>query len=915
MRAIDDLDAALSVAIAYFRRHFTVETDHGALIRRAVDAAVGVFPDANAERLREYLERSVSVHITRYIELTDPAGHTPWLAERSPQIDWRFWRRYRDYLTAERRLPLHVIDRLDEVSDETLGLLENPTVRDSPFDRRGLVMGYVQSGKTTNYSAVINKALDAGYKLIIVLAGTLNNLRSQTQIRIDEEVLGMDTAQSQLSADAHGAFGVGKVLGYGILSVGSLTSWRENGDFRVASARRVAVQPGDIPLVLVVKKNGTILRHLIRYFRDFSAHARTDADGRVRVHNIPLLVIDDEADLAGVNTRDIPTDEDGNPLPDYDPTTTNRLIRQLLSSFTQVAYVGYTATPFANIFIHPDAPHVEVGEDLFPRSFIINLPAPSNYIGPGQLLGLGDDTGMPVFRGAEDAEAILPVRHEKTHLIHGLCPSLREAIRGFLLAAAARSARGQRRSHNSMLVHVTQFQDVQDALALLIRRELQMLQRRLQYGGPAGERTPLVDELLELWLSDFVPTSLAMGATPPAWEDVAAELETVVSKTLVKTINGRSTDILDYRENADTGINVIAVGGNKLSRGLTLEGLSVSYFRRTSKMYDTLMQMGRWFGYRDGYADLCRIYTTDELLAWMRHIAQATEELRAEFDYMAAVGATPREFGLRVASHPVLLVTSRVKMREGVQLILTYQGDISETTVFHRDPAALDRNMAAVNDVLASLRPPHDERNHRFIWTTGSDSVLTLLQKYRTHPDAPRANAALLAQYIEEQNSSSPPELTTWTVALISQAPRQNVKRTTVAGLRVYCIQRSPRRDTSSKFSIQRLLSPADEFLDLDDLFIEAAYTRLLGTLDAEGRTHPDWTASDAPSTWLRSLRPPTHGMLLIYPLDPTHLQEAFKVPNPRVEQVPIGLGLSFPGSRSRTRVYWVNRVWQETEF
>lgn len=916
MPAIDDPDAALIVAITYFRRHYTPDHDQGALIHSAVQAAATIFPEANIDDLKERLERSVNVHVRRYVELSDPAGHLPWLAERAPSIHWRFWSRYQDYLATERRMPFEVIDRLAEVSDETLALLEDPSVPDRPFDRRGLVMGYVQSGKTTNYSALINKALDAGYKLVIVLAGTLNNLRSQTQIRIDEEVLGMDTAQSQLSADAHGAFGVGTMLGHGVLSVGSLTSWRDSGDFRVTTARRIAVQPGDIPLVLVVKKNVTILRHLIRYFRDFSAHARTASNGAVRVYNVPLLVIDDEADLASVNTRDIPTDEDGNPLPDYDPTNTNRLIRQLLVSFTQAAYVGYTATPFANIFIHPDAPHVEFGEDLFPRSFIINLPAPSNYVGPRQLFGTREDeAGMPIFRSAEDAEAVLPARHRKTDLVTELPASMREALRAFLVAAAARAARGERHAHNSMLIHVTQFQNVQDSVASLLRRELTFLQRRLRYGGAGGESSLLLDELHELWVRDFVPTSHAMGAHAPEWTRVIAEVPGVALKTVVKVINGRSSDVLDYRENAVAGVNVVAVGGNKLSRGLTLEGLSVSYFRRTSKMYDTLMQMGRWFGYRDGYADLCRIYTTAELRGWMRHIAEATEELREEFESMAASGATPREFGLCVASHPVLMVTSRVKMREGIELELSYQGKVSETTVFDRDPTVLTGNRTAVESLLTSLGRPRSEQGHRFIWRASADSVLTFLQRYRTHPDAPRANAALLARYIEEQNQLPRAELTNWTVALISQAPREGVASTTIAGRKIYCIQRSPSRDIPSRFSIRRLLSPGDEFLDLDRAAVDAAYGRLLAEAEASGRVGPDWTPDSAPAPWLRSQRPDTNGMLLIYPLDPLHLQEHFEHSEPRLEQTPMGIGLSFPGSRAHTRVYWVNKVWQEAEF
>ncbi len=159
----------------------------------------------------------------------------------------------------------------------------------------------------------------------------------------------------------------------------------------------------------------------------------------------------------------------------------------------------------------------------------------------------------------------------------------------------------------------------------------------------------------------------------------------VVSSIEVRQINGSARDILDYELNRETGLNVIAIGGDKLSRGLTLEGLTVSYFLRASRMYDTLMQMGRWFGYRPGYLDLCRLYTTPELNEWFQHITEANEELRQEFDHMAAVGGTPRDYGLKVMSHPALMITSRVKLRTGIELQLSFAGSISETVVFHRD--------------------------------------------------------------------------------------------------------------------------------------------------------------------------------------------------------------------------------------
>ena len=151
----------------------------------------------------------------------------------------------------------------------------------------------------------------------------------------------------------------------------------------------------------------------------------------------------------------------------------------------------------------------------------------------------------------------------------------------------------------------------------------------------------------------------------PSWEEVSSQLPDVVSDIQVRMINGTAKDALDYSEYEGAGLKVIAIGGDKLARGLTLEGLCVSYFLRASRMYDTLMQMGRWFGYRPGYLDLCRLYTTPDLSEWFGHIADAAEELREEFDIMAATGATPREYGLKVQSHPVLMVNLKAKDEVG----------------------------------------------------------------------------------------------------------------------------------------------------------------------------------------------------------------------------------------------------------
>ncbi len=304
--------------------------------------------------------------------------------------------------------------------------------------------------------------------MIIVLAGVHNSLRSQTQLRLDQGFLGFDTQQRQFFDQANAPIGVGKLNGVKLYHVNSLTNSAENGDFTLSVARQANVMVGGSdPLLLVVKKHPSVLRNVIRWSTEIQQELHPE-HGRMIVPDVPILVIDDEADHASVNTADTPYDENGNASDDASPTVINGLIRKLLHSFEQSAYVGYTATPFANIFIYNGARSEEHGRTI-PRSFIINLPEPSNYYGPGRVFGVAADPaegiderpGLPIVRPIEDFEDWMPNRHKKSHIPDAAPGSLVEAMHAFVLACAARMARGQVEVHNSMLVHVTRFTDVQ----------------------------------------------------------------------------------------------------------------------------------------------------------------------------------------------------------------------------------------------------------------------------------------------------------------------------------------------------------------------------------------------------------------------------------------------------------------------
>ena len=312
----------------------------------------------------------------------------------------------------------------------------------------------------------------------------------------------------------------------------------------------------------------------------------------------------------------------------------------------------------------------------------------------------------------DPADYWMPKSHKKDHvpLYYGeerVPDSLRDAILSFILVIAARRLRGDGDKHNSMLVHVTRFNDTQGRVFEQIERERQDILNRLRNKTGDSELRKRLREIWEIEENSFMNTTRQLRERPDAlfqnpvhsWEEISEELKDAAGSIEVRTINGTAGDVLDYEDN-QYGLNVIAIGGDKLARGLTLEGLSISYFLRCSKMYDTLMQMGRWFGYRPGYLDLCRLYTTGELSNWFAHIADATEELRGEFDLMANSGRTPKDFGLKVKSHPTMMVTSSVKMRYGQELQISFQGSFVQTIDFSRKRDNVRKNWNAAVSLI-----------------------------------------------------------------------------------------------------------------------------------------------------------------------------------------------------------------------
>lgn len=701
------------------------------------------FTDIQLEAAAKLIETQLSISMSD--ASTIQAEFEEWLPGRRASLIPYYYDRYRKHL-ANRGFGSAVLGVLDKDTDKIVGLMEDPE-KPGRWARRGLVVGHVQSGKTANYTGVICKAADYGYKFIVILTGIQEDLRVQTQERIEEGFIGRS---SEATNGRDSAIGVGL---YG-LEKQPICLTTHADDFKSTTRDLgVSLQSLSEPLVLVMKKNSRTLANLIDWLEIRNRQAGA------RISSIPMLLIDDEADNASVNVS----------KNDDSPSAINNRIRKLLDSFDRNVYLGYTATPFANIFIDPDSKDAMQREDLFPRDFIISLDAPTNYVGASRIFpDYGDlhDTLTTV----DDHVDVLPEKHKISHPLTRLPESLKEAVRTFVLARAIRVLRGQGRSHSSMLVNASRFNDVQTKLTGLISDFMSTIRSACM--GHAGLskkdalQEPELNRLHAAWKNQYE------GRVPETWQDIQAALVHAAGPIEVRKVNSKSPDKLDYRRYRHEGLHVIAIGGFALSRGFTLEGLTVSYFLRNSMMYDTLLQMGRWFGYRDGYADVCRIFMTEEAIDWYAHISDATDELRDEFNRMERAGARPVDFGLKVRAHPEsLIVTARNKMRSGqkVKHSVSLAGKLIETTRLRTD--AIASNRRALSDLLASLtelKNPDQSKELGYLWSDMAVAPLVrgFIARFKNHDDVSMITQAdPVNAYIKAREYD---ELARWDICLFS---------------------------------------------------------------------------------------------------------------------------------------------------
>lgn len=806
---------------------------------------------------RKEIENFVRPNIAQnnFSEQVISDGYIPWLDGVKNSINWIHKDAYHLYLLNTKKWNPRTIRDVDKYSDIILDHMRNPQTKS--FNCKGLVIGDVQSGKTSNYTDLINKSIDVGYKLIIVLAGVHNDLRAQTQTRLDKEVLGYETSINK--DENKKIIGVGKINPQ-VIDVEALTRNDHNGDLK-SQAGFVFLDDRTKPIIAIVKKNTTVLNKLLQIIDD------TKSTKRLEKINIPTLIIDDEVDQASVNTK----------KPEYDPARINGLIRKIVNNCNRVSYVGYTATPYANILINYNPNETideEYGEDLFPKDFIIVLPTPPLYCGVKEFFGDSEDNpNDDLIVKVNDESELVDEKITKDGLlrftaqdeIKHLTKSIKDAIDDFIVASAVRRSR-EGEVHNGMMIHLTAKKKPATSLRDLVEDYIEELRQTFMY-----DYNP-TDRYKEVWEKRFKQKSIDRGFNDK-WENIEKELEPVFNLLKVKLLNGDSSDVIDYSTSNESAI--IAVGGNKLSRGITIEGLTISYYLRTPNAYDTAMQMGRWFGYKKNYIDLCRIYTKDQMVGDFIHIFDSNLELRKDIDSMNCRDLTPATFGLKIMSHPTMKPTSSCKMRNGKKMRVSFGEQRGDTTRF--DENAISSNFRLTEKFVEDLTKNYEvETNGRTIVfrNVPANLVIDYLDNYKYVKFNDFDMSEQWKQYII--NSNKIDELTNWTVVL-SSVERKNSKDITIGD---YKLKKASRKCFSKETLFTRVITDPSDF----------KYFFKKDTLDRE-KYKNGYVKND---DYLCSKFTSKEGLLVLYPID---IIDKENDEDQVIAEDVMGFGLWFPKS------------------
>lgn len=814
-------------------------------VRRDFEEIAGKFSVQNIADLENALEivqsTLASVEILHRNSLIKV--HEYWYGGSTPTD--RHWPALRGFLENAKNWDHESIESIDESSSEVVSLLANPA--HDQFRYRGLVVGYVQSGKTANMTAVIAKAVDAGYNLIVLLGGVTNKLRAQTQRRLLSDIVERHRHLWQL-----------------------YTTVEDNGDFAEPANRQFTMPvPGRAQLVVMKKETSRLKAFLHTVERTPTTILRS----------LKTLMIDDECDQASVNASSN----------EYDMTRINEAIRKIIRALPAVSYVGYTATPFANVFIHPFPHNKDELDDLYPEDFITALPRPKDYFGAKEVFGFdpdnadeegGNAAGRDMIRIIPpDQVAQITPRGTKDRATFSpqVATELEQALIWFLITCALRRRRGQASSHMTMLIHTSPYVAQHVRMADAVRDWKETNAADLCTGS--GE---IWQRLVDTWQAETTRVPLeGAGEDELTPSDILPWLRDAFGVLEVAIENGESVERLNYTEDAKT---YIVVGGSVLARGLTLEGLSVSFFLRTSQQYDTLLQMGRWFGFRHGYADLPRLWATEDLIANFRALARIEEEIREDIALYRARKATPLDFAVKVREIPGLAITSAAKMRHAYRTSISFEGKHVQTIRFdHLKDGIVSMNWSAASRLVdeAKSRGQFDAERNLF-----RDVPLAFIRRFLMdynicdrHLDLKQD---MLLDYLDKASSG----IALWNVAIVSPAAGAPSVRTLGAIGHVSTNRRSRLAGNNDYADIKALMSKSDILVDAPN------------------------TPTKNTDTWsdLKAKRPPVP-LLLLYPIEAESSPRGSGVSRDgRPTRIAlnaasdlIGFGIVFPGSLDRS--------------
>ncbi|WLR55937.1 Z1 domain-containing protein [Mesobacillus subterraneus] len=868
-----------------------VITSHCTIKKLSIDEYLKEFPFM-VKQLMEYALDIKFVTTNEGIILTNDNKET--IEEKTKRLEemklntsfWNQWNAYCRHMIENYHVKENVIKNLDNDTDKILLNLPIPS-EEVEFTIRGLVCGFVQSGKTRNYAALINKALDLGYDIIIILAGIPVILRNQAQKRMEFDVIGIDTLTGR-------RIGIGEKLENASL-VEPLTKRDKkephgtkdlNGDVGRERMRHLPPYNGNKQIIFVVKKNVEGLTALYTWLKGLPIFK----SGVNKIIDQSLLIVDDEADHCS-NTGE-KTEK---------PSAINREIRKILGLFRKNALVGYTATPFANIFLDPTE-----GDDLFPKDFIFLMQPPINYIGPFEFHGI-DYNGsvikrMPLMRKTDELDSFNgKTIHDWNYPEYGINPSLKVAINTFLLSGAIRRLRGYGHQHCSMLIHISTSMSSHTDVKLAVEKYLDEVKNSV---FSKGKENDFWEEIEKLWLEDFIGTSKEMeeidsnkfGTTVVYdmdfhFNEIKLEIAEFLKELegVYKINSDKDADFLDYhgfeKENGRP-LKVICVGGATLSRGVTIEGLTSSYYGRNSLQVDTVLQCGRFYGYRDGYRDLVRVYANKEIQLILRMSAQVVFQLITQFKQMEKKGETPKDFGFYIEDmlQGYLKPTSKKKMRRYEAVESSFSGFASDMASFKLDDKVSEHNQNVTANFISSLGTPYNE--NEISWrNVESSKVIDYLLQMKISKYSRFREALLLRDYIEEVNRKFN-HLKYFDVVLVKTKRTKGENDLQIGPYNVSAVKRSASfvEDDSNYAVINGGRTISGTHLKLG--------------LTEEQRNRYDEIYPNDNSITEKKVRPirGEHGSIIIYTFCPDHINNTLKLKSEdKLKIAPIGFHIMLP--------------------